>query len=976
MLKKVFIFSIIIFPLVAFPSNMDNYLVDLGKELLNKGRIEEAKTEFEKAIIVNSANEQARNYLQEIRNKEISKNLDSRDFTGKSKKSEKSYLSPVTVPQQEISVKYPVADAGSSSELTVKGVQKDSLRHSAISETLDSLSQGKTDGTPSKTVEADSFSGKPATIKEEPVVKTELPRVVPSVKDRAEVKDEKPIKAKSLGDAEDSGITLSGEIQAGLGWQKDEGFLWNKADYNLNEENWRINSRGGYNQRENTFDPAVYQQLRFELDRSPETGFGFHSNVDLSPWSVIGKSDKLSLVNSNGDGTAQVQLKTIGNTKYLIPQTIFMAGTGDSFGIPEVKVSDGKVAPFTIGTTTGWSQVSVPETDIDYEVWPLRELWADYQTENLGVKVFPVALSDQAYTSDDPLQLTNHHTYWEESQWLVKWQPGNLNTVPTPDDFYPGFWDDSLAFASRDSSGTWLTNLRGFSLSLDSDPLIVDFTTASPKELWQDYTSFTTWDNALRPKYYFSDNLSLGLTYANKLGYNDRTIDAVNQVVGLDTNYGLDANTNIRVELADSQTKEDKTSDFETKERGYTYQVSLINSSSQEVFDKNYYSVVPEEKNTSFFYRSKLAFTHMDQGFESALSSYRETRDDSFWGRHLSFREPFTSYCSGLYGPSLGWYDIEPYKIGDGVDRGRDAASFRIELDNMLDNRLDSLFDVRNVHGTDGEFIENVAHLEMTYQLTDKLTAKSLGIYQAMPNTDAGIDPFVISAGSGDFLQNARVEQGKDPSLKTGSLGLKYDFVDWANISFIWEHTNDSTLAYDNFPRGLLTWSSFDTFTQYGNVFRKQIAGLYQVSAFDLPDYDYFDIFKVGLGLKPADNLEVYLDYTRNEYEWAQLIDDNMNHVGLEVAYTPLEKLSFYFRYVYSRVKDISDLDNFGRVIKRDHHYGFSEIRLRLSEDSELITQYGAGSTATVVVSQSPFGGGIPTLDIQQIFKMYYLRKF
>jgi len=146
---------------------------------------------------------------------------------------------------------------------------------------------------------------------------------------------------------------------------------------------------------------------------------------------------------------------------------------------------------------------------------------------------------------------------------------------------------------------------------------------------------------------------------------------------------------------------------------------------------------------------------------------------------------------------------------------------------------------------------------------------------------------------------------------------------------------------------------------------------------FPAPPYPYFDIFKAGIGIRPREDLEIYLDYTRNEYEWAQLIDDNMNHVGLEIGYTPVKKLGFYLRYVYSRANDIFEANSDGVVNKHSHHDIFSEVRLMLKDNSELVAQYGVGNIAGIAyTTYSPYGGGVPTLDTQHIFRVYYRRKF
>ncbi len=799
-----------------------------------------------------------------------------------------------------------------------------------------------------------------------------------------EFPDEKPAKvspgeSKPKEEAQGSGgFTLKGEYQASMGVSEEGELYWKRANADLNEKNWRLFSDTEFNHRENTYDPAIFSRIKFQIDRPVEQGWGFHSNVDISPWSFIGKSEKITVTSAFGD-TADVQLKTWSNTGYSINETIYTNLLGNSFGIPEQKVVDGTIPAFTaLGAFTPSDTFNIPELDIDYEVWPMREFWFDYTGDGSMFRVFPVASEGIAYTSDDPLSLTNHHTYWEESQWLVNWEPGHLNSGVAPVDFVKGRWDDTMAYFTRDSGGTRLTALRGFSVDLDTDRTSLDFMVASPKELWQEYESFETFNSALRGKYFYLDNMTLGFTYGSKFGYADNNLDATSNTIGLDTNIGITDNTEVFIETATSYAEYDRDSQgYGTEKRGNAFQVNLINASS-DVFGKDYFALNPDPKENPPFYKLRLTLTHMDEGFESALASYRETRDDSFWSRHVSFREPFDYFYSGFYGPALSWDDIRPFAIGDGIDYGRDVINFRLETLNFFDDRLDTLVDIRNVHDVNGEFIENVSRLELTYQATDKLETKFLGIRHDLPKTDAGLDPYIIDAQTGDFFVNDVIEADKDPTLKTLSLGAKYDFFDWINLSFVWEHTNDIALGYDNFPRGLYNGSNLGRlFNEEGNTYREALPFLYNQGFFPQVPYPYFDVFKVGMGVRPTDKLQFYLDYTRNEYEWAQIIDDNMNHVGIEASYLPTDRLGLYVRYVYSKVNDISELAEDSRVENRSHHSVFSEVRLRVQEDSELVAQYGVGNTNSIATTTyTPFGGGVATLDTQHIARLYYRKSF
>ena len=600
----------------------------------------------------------------------------------------------------------------------------------------------------------------------------------------------------------------------------------------------------------------------------------------------------------------------------------------------------------------------------------------DYSNDFFKIKVFPVALEKEAYLSDDTLGLSNHHIYWEESPWLDSWKQGRVNTGAIPNDFSNGYWDDSISFAVKDSDGMRLTNLRGASFSLFSDIASLDFTTASPKTLWQDYDDYDSVSGALRGKYKLGDVLRLGTLYTYKVGYNDdEKLDATNQVLGADISYAPVSNTKISFEAATSRDVINRTlDDYEKREKGETFHLSIINSSEGDILDKAYYEIQP---NQDFLYRMKFSLTRMEEGFKAGLANYTETRDDAFWSRHLHFRDPFNYYSGGMSQYPLTWYDIEPYAIGDGVDQGRDVISYRLEFFNLLDSKLDTLFDYRNVHHSNGKVIENVVRIDTTYRPIEKLTAKILGIYHRPHKTLGGYDPFITDS-DGDNLLNSAIEDGKDASLKTVSLGLEYELFDWLIPSFIWEHTNDYTVAYDNFPGRILDYTTMTRSYTGDILFRYPSTSLPNGGTFALPAYDYFDIFKVGLQIKPLDNLDIYVDWTRNENEWAQAIDDNSNHIGVEVAYRPFKKVGIYAKYVYSEMNDYSELNEDARVVKRSHHNFFTEIRLRLDEDSELVGQYGVGgiSAGGLTASYSPYGGSLASLDTQHIVRLYYRRKF
>lgn len=772
-----------------------------------------------------------------------------------------------------------------------------------------------------------------------------------------------------------SKVDISGEARVALGGTSD-GFEWKRANGDLNERNFRVISNAALNNFENTFDPRIFDRVAVNIDTNNIGAFGAHANITVDPWSFIGKSEKFTVTSANGTDTAEIELKYWSNTRRTINETVFTLQNGDSFALPEIKVEDEKTPATSNGTVFGGT-FNVPSVKIHREFQPVRELWFDYKTDNAKVRFFPIAYSDQALTSDDPLGLSNHHIYWEESPWILRWAPGHTNTAANPDDFSQGKWDDSLAFFTRDSDLTRLTSLRGAAFDYQpTDETSFNITSASPKGLWQDYDSFDNFPLAMRLKQRMGDMLELGTTYTYRLGLNEaqkNKKDALNHTWGTDFGFSPFTGIKLQGEVAASRSKQDLTSSFATKKRGLAYQLSLLGSPEKDILLSNYNEIKPEKTDWSFL-KTRLQFTHMDSGFEPALATYRETRDDQFWSRHIHFRKPF-KYILTDSSSFLNLDDIMPFAIGDGIDIGRDVVALRVES-SMLDRRLDELFDVRNVHKTGGKYLENVARSETTFKATEKLTAKLLAIYHNVHQTYGRKDPFLIDSAD-RVVDNTVIPDSKSASMKTFSLGANYDFFDWLSTYGIWEYSNDINAAYDAFPRGILNSGSFDTFTGFGRTFRHQTTFLYNQYYFPLPPYPFNNTFKAGLSLRPYEKLEIFLDFTRNEYEYAGQVSDDINHIGLEISYQPTEKLGLLAKYVFSQVNDLVMMNNAQDVSYEEHNNFFIEARYRFTDDDEMTFQFGeAGRSPVATASYDPFGGSLSVLDTQHIYRAYYRRKF
>jgi len=763
---------------------------------------------------------------------------------------------------------------------------------------------------------------------------------------------------------------LKGSYQISLG-ATSEDIIWKRANWDLNEKDWRLLSTENFNNKENTFDPAIFDQISVNLDYNPQERFSLHTNLTVDPWSFVGKTSEFTVKDNSGVDSAQVQLLYWSGTKRTISQKV-ITNYGDSFNTGEIKVVDGKTTSYTTGTAWSWAHTfTIPASDIHYLFRGFRELWLDYNQDAFSLRIYPLASEIQALNSDDPLRLSNKHIYWEESQWLTRWKPGKKINNP-PSEFYPGQFDDDLVWIARDSRGRRLAFLRGINFSLDQpEGLSLEAVFNSPQELWQKYEEFDTFNTAIRVKK-TGESFIFGGLYTNKLGYKKGSLDASNFVWAIDSSWQPLEGLGARFEIAASWNCQDKTTGFKRKKRGNAYYFSLLKASEADVLGKDYYEIDSQDKG--FFYKMRLMFVHIDSGFSPGLSTYIETRHDRFWSRHLHFGEPFEYYYSGFYEPILKWEDIEHQRLGDGIDVGRDVIGLRGKVERLLEEKLDLLFDLRNVHSTDGKYLENVTRLEAEYRPTSKLTTKFLGIYHDKPKTVKGYDPYVFNKDTGEFnVKNDSVEDGRDPSVKTISLGAEYKFSDGFKMWGVWEHTNDINIAYDNFPRGILNaacTANEEGYLGWNNW-------LNRTEFFPTPPYPYYDVFKLGIRWRISPLITLDGDWTKNEYKWAGGMDNNINHLGLGMNFVPSPKWSLYLKYIYSKWNDLYALNEEGRLYFKPHHNFFFEARYILGEGEGVVLQYGdLGRGVVSEILYDPYGGSLSVLDTQHIVRLFYRRKF
>jgi hypothetical protein len=295
----------------------------------------------------------------------------------------------------------------------------------------------------------------------------------------------------------------------------------------------------------------------------------------------------------------------------------------------------------------------------------------------------------------------------------------------------------------------------------------------------------------------------------------------------------------------------------------------------------------------------------------------------------------------------------------------------------FLNGDLETLFDCRNAHeASGGKYIETVSRIETSWQASENLLIKFMGIYHDLPDTTAEKDPFIYDEDTNEFKDNEDIEAGKDPSLHTLSTGLKYNFFDWLSLDFIYEYTNDFTVAMDDYPRKLLNETLFSSYTENGLNWRQSDAYLYDQFLFPAPPYPWFGIYKAGLEIEPIEDLNLRLEFTKNDYKFAGQIDDNINHLGLYATYDITDKISLRFDYTYAKCYDIQKRNE--GLDYQAHHNVFINLDYKMDDKGIFSLQFGEAALLpyTTAFTTSPYPGYLPTLDTAHIVRAYFTRKF
>ncbi len=561
----------------------------------------------------------------------------------------------------------------------------------------------------------------------------------------------------------------------------------------------------------------------------------------------------------------------------------------------------------------------------------------------------------QALSSDDPLELSNHRDYWQQSPWLYQYKPiqhfTDINGVNT---IKRGFYSDDLSFVARDSQGNRLVLLRGVSYEGQFGGTYIAGTVAAPFTPWdKHYFDADNVPAAFRLKHAFSDRLLLGGTYTFRNGLVDGEIADFNHAFGVDGAYAINDATKLKAEVAFSQRQHELTSvqRFRTTTEGYAYKAELETKVKRDSGDSSEW---------------KLSYTQMDKQFEPPLSRYFDTRDGSFWGDHISFHFPV---------------DLEPFRLGDGVDLNRTVLRFHW-TEKKFENRFFNLFDVRNVHKTDNTaYVETVLRDELTYKFTPKLTGKGLFRWRGLPKTTPHVDPtltgFYFPKDSIDDLSdfrfiNTAVPADKNADQFTYSAGLQYVF----NSQWTAEGIAELTNVVPDFPRGLLNEFTNSPNERVDGLIMDRISNfLYGQAALKaIPPYDYFGVFKERLIYKPSEDVTLTLHAAQNGYRFSGGIDDSFNHVGLSAEFVYGKKWSFFTDYTYSRVVDVPHFiaSNFTQEQYDGHHNIYLSADYLFNPATKLRAEYGVfniGSTSSKASPYSESAFTLPTLDTEHLFR-------
>src|SRR3989338_4963339 len=902
--------SFLVFSFILFFCNLSfagagvsDYLCEIGKVYYSRGQEEEARHEFNKALIANSDNIEAKGYLARLAK---SQKANGGQPNSRSQKPEMLWdetLNRLEVRQREAAAKQQAVQAAIEEYLAQEKKQVKASGEQRVGMASHELDKRKIEG---------------------------------------KTKEEKA-------------VILSGEQRLSLGVTSRD-VIWKDANADKigvpREKNWRY--LWG-DQRHNTYDPKIYDRLKLDIQTQFNNPLNAFMEITIDPWTFIGKNH-VTVTSTAGGDVVDMDLKYWSADSRTINE-VYRSKKGNIINMKKIKVDDGKT---TISAPTGltdWGTAfnSIQPMEINRDYRPIRKLWFDYKQDDYILKVFPLSDQYEALTTDDPLRLSNNYVYWEESPWLDEYEP---SMVFEPDSglspLKKGRWIRRLSFFTKDSSDDYpqrLTFLRGASFKSSLGISSLEAAVATPVSLWDEYERSNSLNAALRLKVPFED-LELGFTTTSKLGFAGGSNEALNQVGAVDLNYRVADFNTLYGEVAASHSDVQEAKGFNTKYDGIAGKLGLR------------YDAAGMKTG---FYKGEIYLAYMDSKFYPGLSNYRYTRNESpTFSRHIYFAEIKED------NRSLIW--------GDGIDRGRNVTGFKLNTKSFED-RLDTDIKFRNVHRHSGKYLESVLRAESTYKINPRLTSKLLTYYQHLPQTHAKYDPIIYAktmysltdyfSEEDIYAENSSVIDDKDPSVGVFGLGGKYDFTEKLSLEGIYERTNDPL----DFPRGLLNDTYVTTETRDGIVYDKVVPFLYDQRFFDLPPYRYYNIAKTKLIYTPQEAWEFILGYTFNENKYASGIDDNINHVGLETRYAPSDKLTFWLKYIYSRLIDVYKQNKYQRSdFYEGHHNVFFGSEYKIDPESSFTFLYGEFVGYDDPYQQALWS--LSALDTQHIYRLFYRRKF
>lgn len=748
-------------------------------------------------------------------------------------------------------------------------------------------------------------------------------------------------------------IKMSGRYRLAAGFESDGEGVLNRAHADLQDRNFRYL----FGERQaNTYDPAIYSQYLLNVDFSPREKWNFYTQIVVDPWSWVGSTgDQYLRETGAGNSTLRYNLKYFGAYNSTLNEA-YRASTGDLVGFPLMETHKGNTGEMTVrgflnsnGSQSVWN---IPATNIDYEFRPFRKAWLDYTQEQWHARAFILADQTQALTSDDPLGLSNHKDYWQQSPWLYQYQPLQHFSDGT---ITRGFYNDSLSFLATDSEGNRLVLLRGFSVEgiIEDKATYFTATVAAPYTPWDEhYFDYDNIPGAMRIKHQASERLMLGGTYAFRYGLVDDSIADKSQVFGIDFKYNLNKDVALKGEIANSYRERDLRED------------TAVSSNLKDFAYKGELEANFDHKNGSTEF--SFSYTQMGKEFQPVLSRYTDTRDDDYWSKHLSFTE---------YTPEL-----EAFRIGDGVDINRSVFRVRWK-EKWFKDRFVNLFDVRNVHTAETwGYKETVLRDEITYRFTNQLTAKGMFRWQGLPKSNPYLEPFISNYYFIGFedpwslqYQNVAVPDGKDPSRFTYAGGLQYVFNQKWTVEGFTEISND----LPDFPRGLLNSNFRDANQRIEGILTSRITNfLYGQGPFGgVPPYEYHTLFRERLIYKPDDKITVTFHAAQNGYKFASGIDDNINHQGVSVTFDYSKKLRLFADYTHSNEIDVAHLiaSNYTESNFDDHHNLYASMDYQVNLNTVFRAEYGVfglGTNAPIVTPYSVSTFSLPTVDTEHLFRI------